>query len=370
MRKRISFIVVVAIIVSLACPVWAASSGFRYTDKDTGVSFIVPAGWKEETFSKDRETLDVKLVSEMYPGIAILYGSTDLWSQLPVSDRVGYTRYDYNSSAFSTEDIAEKFGVSQSLVKEATYNGVSYFCMEKSSSIDVYGITISPTMTMLFRLENGWMYTFQVSGVATDRHYRDFIDLLRTVEYPEVKKDNAGAGDSSMGFVGHLVINLLLAILLTAVAYMAFPLIRLAVNHGKFEKKKAKKIALWNSIVVGAIFLVITTAASSDGTTWSAAPAFLYYWINCTLLTGKNIVSNENTETKQTTQPAEVPISPHASTSAMNTPPIAENNTQARSSSNDNNVPKPILFCRKCGYKLPEDSIFCSNCGTRVVDNS
>ena len=419
MRKRVSFVVVLAIIVSLACPVCAALSGVRYTDKDTGVSFIVPAGWKEETFSKDREMLDVKLVSKMYPGIAILYGSTDLWSQLPASDRIGYTRADYNSSVLSTKDIAEEFGVPQSLVKEVIYDGVSYFSMEKSSSIEAYGITISPAMTMLFRVENGWMYTFQVSGVATDRHYRDFKALLHTVEYPEVKKDNVGATFESMGFVGGVVLELLMAILLTAVAYIAFPLIRLAINHGKFEKKKAKRIALWNSVVVGAIFLVITTATSGDGTVWSAAPACLYYWINCTLLTNKNEVINENAEIKQTTQPAEEPISPLASTSDTNTPPITGSNPQASGSktnhypyveglesilplggnvpmhkndrplevpvagyiqqkeTNSNSCPnssqtaapnKEIRFCRKCGYKLPEGSVFCSNCGTRVID--
>jgi hypothetical protein len=74
------------------------------------------------------------------------------------------------------------------------------------------------------------------------------------------------------------------SILLTAVAYMAFPVIKLATNGGKFEKKQAHKIALWNSIVCGLIFCV---AASASDMTWNALPAVLYYWINKAILTDK-----------------------------------------------------------------------------------
>ena len=81
--------------------------------------------------------------------------------------------------------------------------------------------------------------------------------------------------------------NLLLGLLVTAIVYMAIPMIMLLRNHGKFDKKKAKKIALWNSIILGAIFLIIT--ASMGVGAWSAAPAVLYYWINSAILTGKEV---------------------------------------------------------------------------------
>ena len=86
-----------------------------------------------------------------------------------------------------------------------------------------------------------------------------------------------------------LFANLLLSLVLTVIAYMAFPLIRLLINHGRFEKKRAKKIALWNSIVVGACFCILTI---DGGSTWNAAPAFLYYWINSAILTDKNATND------------------------------------------------------------------------------
>ena len=82
--------------------------------------------------------------------------------------------------------------------------------------------------------------------------------------------------------------DIVLSLLLTAIAYMAFPLIKLLTNGGRFPKNRAHKIALWNSIVLGAVFCIATIAVSEDGTIWNGAPAVLYYWINRSILTDKN----------------------------------------------------------------------------------
>lgn len=76
------------------------------------------------------------------------------------------------------------------------------------------------------------------------------------------------------------------ALIATAISYMAFPLIRLLINGGKFDKKSAKRIALWNSIVVGAVFYALFTKSNPNGT-WSCTTAFTYYWINKSILTEK-----------------------------------------------------------------------------------
>lgn len=82
--------------------------------------------------------------------------------------------------------------------------------------------------------------------------------------------------------------SIILSLVLTAVAYLAFPLIKLLINGGRFAKNRAHKIALWNSIVLGTIFCITTIAVSEDGTVWNGAPAVLYYWINRSILTDKD----------------------------------------------------------------------------------
>lgn len=94
--------------------------------------------------------------------------------------------------------------------------------------------------------------------------------------------------------------TLLLGILFTALSYMAVPLLGLMINCGRYEKTKAKKIALWNSIIVGFIYLFLTSALTDK--VWKASPAFFYYWINCAILTKKPIptgVTMSNTEKAQ-----------------------------------------------------------------------
>ncbi len=84
-------------------------------------------------------------------------------------------------------------------------------------------------------------------------------------------------------------IGLILSLLSTAIIYMLFPAIKLVLNHGQFEKQTARKIALWNSIILGGLFCILTPLL---GGVWNAAPAILYYWINKALLTKKKTLDN------------------------------------------------------------------------------
>ena len=51
---------------------------------------------------------------------------------------------------------------------------------------------------------------------------------------------------------------LLSSLVLTIIAYMAYPLIRLLINRVRFSAEKAHKMALWNSIVIGLVFCILT----------------------------------------------------------------------------------------------------------------
>ena len=171
--------------------------------------------------------------------------------------------------------------------------------------------------------------------------------------------------------MNELVMNLLVSIVLTATVYMAFPLIRLAINHGKFEKKRANRIALWNSIIIGAFFCIVTTGLSNGGTAWNASPAVLYYFINRAILT-------QRADPEYSTSPAEPATSlVNKETEASPAPAVlhdcvdraAKPETIRVSGSTPTLASKPILFCRKCGNKLAERSAFCNKCGTKVLTN-
>ena len=167
------------------------TNSFIYTDTDSGVTFTVPANWKQEAFSKDREVIDVKFVSTKEDGCTMIYGSTDMWEQMSASDRVGYTRADINNSAFTKSDIAAMYNTTADKISTVTYNGVQYFKGETSYTSDAYGVDITVKMTHLVRYDNGWMYMFQFGGTSTHERYSDFESLLKSVQYPAVSNVDA-----------------------------------------------------------------------------------------------------------------------------------------------------------------------------------
>lgn len=155
-----------------------------------------------------------------------------------------------------------------------------------------------------------------------------------------------------MGILGGLII--------TAIAYMAVPMIMLASNGGKFPKKKANKIALWNSVVVGIIFLIITISLEATAG-WTPLPAFLYYWINSAIIMEKGaktkgITNNNEGSIVQETNITKINIETNTS-GYVNNEPIIKPKVEEISN---------INFCRKCGNKLIDGSVFCNKCGSKV----
>lgn len=90
-----------------------------------------------------------------------------------------------------------------------------------------------------------------------------------------------------------LFVAILKGIILTLISYMGFPVIKLIINRGKFTSYRAKKIALWNSVVVGAVFCVLTFVVNGTQVVWNAAPAVLYYFINLAILEQRKVKNNE-----------------------------------------------------------------------------
>ncbi len=177
-----------------------------------------------------------------------------------------------------------------------------------------------------------------------------------------------------MGFT-----SIIFGLILTAVAYMAFPIIRLLINGCRFTPKRAHKISLWNSIVLGAVFCFLTIVLFEDGTVWNASPAVLYYWINKLILTDKNATEIQNKIKDDCPKEQTNNISLLKTYPVVSRPPQISNPNEIPKNYGDYSVPlndlalqQPqesikVFYCRKCGRKLLVGSKFCSKCGTEVL---
>ena len=180
----------------------AKTEAFTYTDPTSGMVFTVPANWVEEPMFKEREFIDVKFVSNLEEGLAIIFASEDMLSDgfLEESGVSGFekllvSRSDLDNSMLTKADVAAMYGESESAVSMVTYGNKEYFIYETVQSGSAYGMTVKVPMTILVRCESGFMYMFQFCGTKDNPYYGDFVALLNSVKYPVVQdthKQSAG----------------------------------------------------------------------------------------------------------------------------------------------------------------------------------
>ena len=291
------------------------ASLFTYTDEETGISFTVPANWSQKELSKERETLDVKFVSDKDVGFSILYGSTDILGALPASERAGFTREDIDTM-LTKEDIAEMLGVAGGQLNTVSYGGKQYYKTEVSNSSVKFGMEIKTHLTVLFKIENGYMITFQYGGpsdVNDAEFYRDFEKLLDSVQYPEsFSEPDIGAPvverrqepiptenkqePVARGQQESILNNLLVSLLLTITVY-ALPII--IYRYGIRKRPVGAKIAKWITILYGifAYLIMGILLFVQTGTTATASVALLWGFVNYNMLTkGEGQASASKTE--------------------------------------------------------------------------
>jgi len=303
---------------------------FTYRDTDAGVEFTVPKNWKREEFTKDREYIDEMWASTKTVGYSIIYGSADMWAEIPASERVGLTRQEVNDAYFTDAEIASMYGIKSNEVFSKYYNGTHYYKMELPLSSSQYGMEFDVTMTMLVHLENGWMYIFQFGGKSTDPMYKDFESLMKTVKYPQAASVPQPAAPSSKPSTQADPLPEVSPVLWIVLAVIAVVVIVIVVCR----RKKAEEFPVCSDDSALPP-LYIRQAASGDGQ-WKCSCGRLHqrYVSSCVCGTSKQDVLHAQEETAQA-----APESP--------------------------SEPKPV-FCGKCGFRLLEDSRFCSRCGEPI----
>lgn len=151
---------------------------------------------------------------------------------------------------------------------------------------------------------------------------------------------------------------ILVSLVVTLVAYGAFPLVLARVRKKVITKKK------YNWLCYGINFLVmILFFTVMNGEPGNAAPYLLWTWVfsasglktlkNRGVLEGSQPFDYTKTSTYQAGQVmgSDIALEPSVKTE---TPPVSEEKP-------------PIRFCRKCGFELIAGSEFCSKCGTAIV---
>ena len=83
---------------------------------------------------------------------------------------------------------------------------------------------------------------------------------------------------------------IIISLIITILSYMGYPFIMTMFFKKRYDEKTCAKMALWNSIIIGFIFCIISI---NNNGSWNPVPALFYYWINKKAWVYKN-TSTEN----------------------------------------------------------------------------
>ncbi|MEL7610061.1 MAG: zinc ribbon domain-containing protein [Bacillota bacterium] len=362
----------------------APASAFTYTDLETQTTFTVPANWAETALSKQREFIDVKFTSNEEAGMSIMYGSYDAWGAMTASERAGYTRSDMNSAFFTTEDVAEIYGISPSNIEIVTYGGVEYFKATVTTTDTIYGTDLTVTMTQLLLVNNGYMYSFHFSGTSDNEYYDDFEGLMESVKYKDHEAVSASSRIGSADLLSEFSLENILLSLVVTIAVYSLPIIiyRYAIKKEPVEPRKAKKITIVYGIAAFIVMSALIFTISGSGAAGGAI--LIWSYINYRMLTGSSKGAAEAVPSKyQASASTEAhgggpyqPIVTADNYEAFIAKNSEKRDDHARTTFNDkaetleSRDEGGIGFCHKCGNKLESDSVFCHKCGAKIPRSS
>lgn len=291
--------------------------------------------WQESEFKTNPTLLDKKWTSNC--GV-IMTSVADVYNEMPdeykkslTREKTNYNNIFYDESEDLLNWVIDSFSENIDIdLTDSEY--VNY----DVKFIHFYGTVTKDDIEMFgeyyITFNNGYIFSIQYLSNRTDSLTCDYSvdDMAKSVVSTKAPKV------SSYDELNPT--NIVIDLLLTIVAYMIYPFFRIIIMKHKYTEKEVKKMILWNSIIVGGIFLILTSVAntmSGSSTLWSAGPAFLYYCINSAIwvpkFKEKKISKNNNTNLQD-----------------------SDNNLAEKG--------KKKFKCSKCGEIFDEDFEVCPNC--------
>ena len=336
-RKFLKYIIAVLLLFPITC---YAQETINYNDAKIKFN-IDETKWKEESLSKERTYIDKKWTNECG---TIMTGSFDIYNELSDEELEGVSREYFNYENLLKNDndatsLLEGFKNTYS-VNNWSYKNYKMKFIEFSGTTQQSGIDID--YDIYITINNG--YGFMIQYMRTDAVNKGTCEnpiseivasADSTISVKKMEEENMD--DSS------LIISLIIGLVLTFICYEAYPFIRVVLMKKEYNEQEAKKMALWNSIIVGFIFLVLTVS-TNENATWSAGPAFLYYWINKSLWIKKKPKNNSSRKKEEQKQ------------EEIQEEPVNDSGDEEG------------YTCDNCGADVKESDTVCPKCGASFVD--
>ena len=142
----------------------------RHTDEGSGVSFLIPDNWQEDTEVRDGDTYFRASVKHVLTDgeVVFVYSSMDDWTN---GRTVAGSRAEYDDLMNRISTISAAFNGAQ--VEETVFNGVTYFRYKPEEATWQY-----------FRYHNAILHLFQFNAVDDELYAPYFEAIMSSVVYP------------------------------------------------------------------------------------------------------------------------------------------------------------------------------------------
>lgn len=324
--------------------------------EDAKIKFdINDSVWTETVLINDNTYIDRKWKNDCG---AIMTGSFDLYTEFSNENDNEIPREYFNyKNLLNTKDAAQTFlkeiGSAYSFdgwdYRNYNMKFVEFYGSAQKSGIDV-------NYDIYFTINNGYVFMIQymnansINTGSCDNPISDIVASAKSTIPVEKLND-------------YNIIGLLVGLALTVICYCGYPFIRIKLMKKKYNEKEAKKMILWNSIIVGFISLILTVSMK-ENVVWGGGPMVFYYYVNKSIWLKKK--KSKSKHKKDNEDANEI--------SEKETEKFKCNNCGALVKESDTKCPKcGALFIEEDyitdGEEEKEDTFICSNCRAKVNDS-
>lgn len=280
MRKVFKLFLIVLFLIPLNC--FALT---QYEDHDADFIYQIDADTWEELDETSQGIFSVK----RWKGNCGLLGimKTDMYAELLKKDSTSEISRDSLNYKNNFKYMADSFisGLNQNEVYDL--NNWEYYDSNKVKFAKFSGIykesDLRYDMGGYFTFNNGYAFVIiyikdaSANQIICDNSFIGVANSVSPKTEPKVLDES-----SNSGYLDDLSLTgILIGLLITVVSYMIIPFILVVLLKKQYDKQSVKKMAFWNSFGVGLVYLILTVSMYEGKGAWSAAPAFLYYCINC-----------------------------------------------------------------------------------------
>ena len=279
--KRITAFLVCALLCA-ALTVTAQASRVCQ-DAETGVSFLLPGGWREVPVTVEDDLVDRSFVY-VNDAAFLSFGVLDLWQTLSSTEpSFPWSRSQLCSDTLSERDADALFG--DTIPAKIVYNDRTYYSLELEQLIAPDGTVLGAGGKTMAYLKYGYLIAVSYSYLHTAGNTReaDLFSVLDSMDYSALDaRTEQEQGENSP--ISSTMLDLLVSLLITVTIYsLPIAVYRYGIRRRYVEKKLARRITIFYGAGAFLLMSVILTVVFHNGVAGGAI--LLWSSINYRILT-------------------------------------------------------------------------------------